>query len=393
MASFAFQFSYLLFFRTTVYFGIPYPPGHTNLVQMMITLKLVGLAFEAHDSATKHSKVNESESSAVSAEKEATIIDPGFWDIFHYAFCYVGVLTGPYYRYRTYWDWLHSPFSTSADCLGATLQKLKHVPIFAGLFLLVSYLCPLKYSESEEFYTERSVLYRLWYVNPMFFIFRMRIYTGLTLSECVCTMAGLGAYPVVTEPKSGLGPSKEYETLKEIASDPKRAEKEQYNFVAIHNIDPYGTERVVTFREAMKTWNSCIQYWLAVNVYKRFPFKPLRTWATVFVSAYWHGVYAGYYLCICSAPTYLPVEDLYVKLILKQTSGLAATLWGFIFRFFKMQAFAYMAVAFYMLEIGKTFYYWKSIYFAWHLLWIFLYAVGFLIAKNRKKMEKLSKQQ
>lgn len=40
--SFIFSFLYLIFFRTTVYFGIPYPPGHTNLIQMILTLKLVG---------------------------------------------------------------------------------------------------------------------------------------------------------------------------------------------------------------------------------------------------------------------------------------------------------------------------------------------------------------
>lgn len=34
------MFSYLLFFRTTTYFGIPNPPGHTNLIQMVLTLKV-----------------------------------------------------------------------------------------------------------------------------------------------------------------------------------------------------------------------------------------------------------------------------------------------------------------------------------------------------------------
>lgn len=38
--SFAFTFLYLLFFRTTAYFGIPYPPPHTNLIQMILTLKV-----------------------------------------------------------------------------------------------------------------------------------------------------------------------------------------------------------------------------------------------------------------------------------------------------------------------------------------------------------------
>jgi hypothetical protein len=32
------------------------------------------------------------------------------------------------------------------------------------------------------------------------------------------------------------------------------------------------------------------------------------------VSAVWHGVYIGYYLCLMSAPMYLPVEDVYVEI-------------------------------------------------------------------------------
>jgi lysophospholipid acyltransferase 7 len=74
----------------------------------------------------------------------------------------------------------------------------------------------LQYAESEEFYNERSFLYRLWYINPSFFIFRMCIYIGMALSECVCTMAGLGAYPEFTEPRSGHGPTKEFGKLKEM---------------------------------------------------------------------------------------------------------------------------------------------------------------------------------
>lgn len=74
IVSFVFTFLYLFFFRTTEYFGIPYAPGHTNLVQMILTLKLVGLAFEVNTSAEK--------------------VQPSFLDVFHYAFNYIGVLTG-----------------------------------------------------------------------------------------------------------------------------------------------------------------------------------------------------------------------------------------------------------------------------------------------------------
>jgi hypothetical protein len=40
IVSFLFTFAYLFFFRMTEFFGIPYPPAHTNLVQMMVTLKV-----------------------------------------------------------------------------------------------------------------------------------------------------------------------------------------------------------------------------------------------------------------------------------------------------------------------------------------------------------------
>lgn len=85
-----------------------------------------------------------------------------------------------------------------------------------SVYLLIITVLLLQYAESEEFYNERSLLYRVWYISPTFFIFRMRLYVGMVLSECVCTMAGLGAYPEFTEPSSGHGPTKEFNKLKEM---------------------------------------------------------------------------------------------------------------------------------------------------------------------------------
>jgi len=45
-------------------------------------------------------------------------------------------------------------------------------------------------------------------------------------------------------------------------------EKHLYDFETIHNIDEYGAEFVGTMREALKTWNMTVQYWLATNLYK-----------------------------------------------------------------------------------------------------------------------------
>lgn len=43
----------------------------------------------------------------------------------------------------------------------------------------------------------------------------MRIYIGITLSECVCTMSGFGAYPIDGDNAYGCGPKAEYISLSE----------------------------------------------------------------------------------------------------------------------------------------------------------------------------------
>lgn len=43
----------------------------------------------------------------------------------------------------------------------------------------------------------------------------MRIYIGLTLSECVCVMGGLGVYPMFASSQPGHGPTTNLMKVKE----------------------------------------------------------------------------------------------------------------------------------------------------------------------------------
>ena len=43
---------------------------------------------------------------------------------------------------------------------------------------------------TEEWESSHGVLWKLFYMMPIFFNFRMRIYAGFTLSECACIMSG-----------------------------------------------------------------------------------------------------------------------------------------------------------------------------------------------------------
>lgn len=88
---------------------------------------------------------------------------------------------------------------------------------------------------------------------------------------------------------------------------------EMQNFETVHNMNVWEVEFSPFVRHTMKIWNTCIQYWMAVCIYKRFPYKNLRTVVTLTLSALWHGYAAGYYFCICQVPFYLPFEDICIK--------------------------------------------------------------------------------
>ena len=258
--NFVFGFAHLFVFRSAI---LDSPPAHTNAIQMIMTLKLMGLAFEIHDD---HG------------------LNPNCEDIFHYAFAHSGILTGPYYRFRTFQDLYEAPYALKADCETLMLQRIIRVPFYLVLFLVSGYFFPISAVLDETFYESTSLWWRLFYMTPVFFNFRMRLYIGFILSECSCIMAGLGAYPCKTEPKPGQGPSKPI-TEEEFESDM------EINFETIHNIDEFKTESVTTMRDALKTWNMTVQWWLAANVYRRFPGYPrvFRAFVVMMVSSVWHG--------------------------------------------------------------------------------------------------------
>lgn len=125
----------------------------TSFVFRILTLKLVGLAFEVNAAYTKtqgDEKAKKDDDSQTIAEplseNEKALLKLDLQNVFHYCFNYVGILTGPYFTYKTYRDALYLPFSSKADCIGATVEKLKVIPLYAGLFLLISYVWPLNVS-------------------------------------------------------------------------------------------------------------------------------------------------------------------------------------------------------------------------------------------------------
>lgn len=114
--------------------------------------------------------------------------------------------TGPFFRYRTYLDWLEQPFPGAVPSLRPLLRRAWPAPLFGLLFLLSSHLFPLEAVREDAFYA-RPLPARLFYMIPVFFAFRMRFYVAWIVAECGCIAAGFGAYPVAAKARAGGGPT------------------------------------------------------------------------------------------------------------------------------------------------------------------------------------------
>lgn len=362
--SFAWCFSYLTFFRLSARFGLPEPPPHTNAIILILTLKLVGVSFEVHDD---------------SISDKDNKVEPSVTDIFHYCLGHIGLITGPYYKYQTWRGLFSDPWNPAVEsaanwglCETAALRRARNVPLYVALFLASGYMFPLSVVETKEWQESSSLLWKLFYMMPIFFNFRMRIYAGFILSECACIMAGLGAYPERCQPRPGQGPSKPEELVKVEAG-------EVVNFETVHNIDEWGSDFVPSMREALRCWNMTVQHWLVFIVYKRFPIKRLRTIMVMLVSSVWHGVHPGYYLSLGSVPLCLIVEDYYRRKVRSKLSEQGQRVYDIFGWFVRMRWFDYLGMGFLLLRIDSTLQYWTSVYFAGHLSLPCLGIIGVVI--------------
>jgi len=362
LLSFIWCFSYLTFFRLSARLGLPEPPPHTNAIILILTLKMVGLAFEIHDSHRKGD----------------VLLNLSVADVFHYSLGHIGLITGPYYKYQTwrglYTDSWNPAVSGAGGCESYALTRAKYVPFYVVMFLASGYFFPLGVVQTVEWKESHGLLYKLFYMIPVFFNFRMRIYAGFTLSECACIMAGLGAYPECSQPRPGQGPTRP-EGLESATNE----ELENVNFETVHNIDEWGSDFVPIMREALRCWNMTVQHWLVFTVYKRFPIKSLRTAMVMLVSSVWHGVHPGYYLSLGSVPLCLMVEDYYRRILRNKLSEKGQRMYDWVGWFVRMRWFDYLGMGFLLLSIDTTMDYWSSVYYAGHVSLVIFGLLGAIL--------------
>ncbi|XP_002732306.1 membrane-bound acylglycerophosphatidylinositol O-acyltransferase mboat7-like [Saccoglossus kowalevskii] len=376
--TFAWCFGYIAFFRMVHFIGLPYPPSFANAVQLLLTLKMVGMTFEIHDSYA--AKINPPIQDSDKKPRIVVIIDePSVMDICHYAYCYIGIMTGPYYKYKTYYDMIHNEKSSKIDTMGPLFDRLKFAALYGSMFIVSSHYITIDIAVTDEFFSY-SYWFKTFFMVPMFFVFRTRMYAAWVLSECICVMATLGAYPKDTLPKCAQGPTVEL---------PKNREKDTssddyYSFETINNINGYKCDFTSSFRDAMRYWNMTVQWWLANYIYRRVPSKAWRTSLTMLVSAFWHGIHPGYYLSFMTVPIILMAEDVMIKAFRRPSNE---KIFDWLNWFFRMRSFEYLSMGFLLLKMDYTLNYWKSTYFIGHAYSAIFILFGTLFKPRKKKLD------
>lgn len=112
------------------------------------------------------------------------------------------------------------------------------------------------------------------------------------------------------------------------------------------------------------------------------------------ISAYWHGLHAGYYLSFLTIPLCIAAETAMEATVRARLGPRGQSLFDWVHWFLKMRAYDYMCMGFVLLKASDTINYWTSIYFIIHIIAVCCIVVGRVLkggkgeARGQDKEEK-----
>jgi hypothetical protein len=106
------------------------------------------------------------------------------------------------------------------------------------------------------------------------------------------------------------------------------------------------------------------------------------------VSAYWHGIHAGYYLSMLTTSPCIMAENLMEKGLKSRLDVRYHRYYDICTWFFRTRCFDYMSLGFILLRFDLTIRFWKSIYFIGHFVALFFIILGFILVKFKNEKKK-----
>jgi MBOAT, membrane-bound O-acyltransferase family len=292
--------------------------------QMVLTMKLTSFAWNYWDGTADYKRIfsdADSKSSEKNRERRRLAITtlPNPIEYFGYVYCFTCILAGPSFEYRDYMDGITgstlifkgsddkvigdkdskipvnaapSPVPSALISLSVGVVYLVLKLVMGGYFPLATYkdisnpgvpynMVPTL-SNPEWLDAHPNVVWRFLLVMLTLQAERYKYYFAWKVAEGSCQLAGFG-FQGFDSQGSALG------------------------WRGMENIDIWGFETSWNIQTMTRAWNKRTQKWLDLYTYQRTGGSLL---ATYFVSAFWHGLYPGYYFFFLLVPLITQIERL-----------------------------------------------------------------------------------
>uniref|UniRef100_A0A183C494 Cas1_AcylT domain-containing protein n=1 Tax=Globodera pallida TaxID=36090 RepID=A0A183C494_GLOPA len=184
----------LALLRCQHFVGLPRLEFVSNAIQLIMTLRVIGLAYEIAD-IRRAKKVHDEGGTNGDENQTTTTTDrhePNAIEAFTYLYSFTGLFTGPYYTYKTYSDAIgrQKPIAWTklAPLIG---QKLHTLCWTLPALVLMTWLDPLNAIRGRQI-DEYSMLSLFFWCAMAFVYMRMRVYSAWM----VCAMDVVNQMPM-----------------------------------------------------------------------------------------------------------------------------------------------------------------------------------------------------
>ncbi|XP_076292822.1 lysophosphatidylcholine acyltransferase 3 protein nessy isoform X2 [Lasioglossum baleicum] len=364
IATLIFNMAYLLcgyYTTATVDYDIKW-----TMPQCVLTLRLIGLAFNVLDGRQPDAKLSASQRE-VALKEQPTILEVAAFAYFPGSF-----LVGPQFNMKRYLDYVNGRLMVDISkngqlppCVFPGISRVLIGFVYITLYQLGTMYTSDEYVLSLQFqklsFFKRLLVIGFWgHVN-------MYKYIGCWLfTEGVCTTFGL--------------------------TYTGKNEKGDYQWNGCENVKLYTFETANRFNHYIMSFNTNTNNWCAEYVYKRLKFLGSKLYSqffTLLFLALWHGFHSGYYVCFFLEFIIMYAEKDLTSIFEKQEklqSWMKAHIElrmlfaavTFVYTFVFM---GYSVVCFHLLSFSRYNQVYSSIYYCGHIIYLTYPLVSILIKK------------
>ncbi|XP_074540434.1 lysophospholipid acyltransferase 5 isoform X1 [Halichoeres trimaculatus] len=358
LSSFTFQMFYLLagyYYTATEEYDIKWTMPHC-----VLTLKLIGLAFDFYDGGKEPDQLS-------SEQKTAALRSvPSLLEVYGFSYFYGGFLVGPQFTLHSYQRLVAGELT---DCPGkppnSVIPAMKRFVL--GFLCLVIFAIFSPHYADSYYLTDEYEAQPFWYRCVFILLWaKVNLYKYVScwlIAEGVCILSGLGY--------NGL-----------VNGEPK--------WDACANMKVWLFETTPHFGGTISSFNINTNAWAARHVFKRLKFlgnKTLSHVTTLLFLTIWHGLHSGYILCFSMEFFIITVERQALALVRDSPllSKLAnSALYPLIYvvqQFIHWLFMGYPLVPFCLFTYDKWLKVYSSVYFCGHVFFL----VAFLIMPYLRK--------